>query len=411
MVFAYCINWIKQNCSKLTPRQLQISALGLAALIGVFIIARQLSDSPPVVECDQALTALSLARHADANQYAQDDLIQAEVYWGLTRTAWQTQNQRWFWVRDFEPARAFAAIATTNAQQALARASVSKDSLDWLLSNSIPAIKERIAIFKSHYGRVPMGKAVRQRFMSAQFLAAEGEMAYRRGDYLRASSRLASSLANLSEVDADLQALLRSYLRKVPEWRRWSAETVAWSLKEKKAAIVVDKLAHVCRVYVEGALHMEVPIELGPRWLGHKRKRGDEATPEGRYQIKRKRGPGQTRYHKALEINYPNKADHKQFRDAQKRKELLKTDSIGGLIEIHGAGGKGRNWTQGCVALRNKDMDKVFEIAKEGTPVTIVGSLNGMSKIDDRELVRLRNTLVLSPAHKNGNHTMKKKPD
>ena len=48
--------------------------------------------------------------------------------------------------------------------------------------------------------------------------------------------------------------------------------------------------------------------------------------------------------------------------------------SIGDLIEIHGDGGKGGNWTQGCVALKNSDMDILFKYVSKGTPVTIIGS-------------------------------------
>ena len=47
---------------------------------------------------------------------------------------------------------------------------------------------------------------------------------------------------------------------------------------------------------------------------------------------------------------------------------------IGGLIEIHGEGGRGRDWTRGCVALANPDIDDLFRHVEVGTPVTIVGS-------------------------------------
>ena len=47
---------------------------------------------------------------------------------------------------------------------------------------------------------------------------------------------------------------------------------------------------------------------------------------------------------------------------------------IGNLIEIHGEGGEGRDWTDGCVALANPDMDRVFALTEVGTPVTIVGT-------------------------------------
>ena len=52
-----------------------------------------------------------------------------------------------------------------------------------------------------------------------------------------------------------------------------------------------------------------------------------------------------------------------------------KDAEIGGMIEIHGGGGKGVNWTDGCIALENKNMDIVFKLAQSGTPVTIVGSV------------------------------------
>jgi lipoprotein-anchoring transpeptidase ErfK/SrfK len=47
----------------------------------------------------------------------------------------------------------------------------------------------------------------------------------------------------------------------------------------------------------------------------------------------------------------------------------------GSLIEIHGHGGTGRDWTDGCVALSNEDMDQLFSRVRVGTPVTIVGTL------------------------------------
>ena len=47
---------------------------------------------------------------------------------------------------------------------------------------------------------------------------------------------------------------------------------------------------------------------------------------------------------------------------------------LGGLIEIHGEGGRGKDWTNGCVALVNEEMDDLFSKVDVGTPVTIVGA-------------------------------------
>jgi hypothetical protein len=43
------------------------------------------------------------------------------------------------------------------------------------------------------------------------------------------------------------------------------------------------------------------------------------------------------------------------------------------MIELHGEGGRGNNWTAGCVSLANNDMDRLMSFLRVGTPVTIVG--------------------------------------
>ena len=81
-------------------------------------------------------------------------------------------------------------------------------------------------------------------------------------------------------------------------------------------------------------------------------------------------------------INYPNEADKARFAEGVRKGLISKRANIGGLIEIHGGGGKGLNWTDGCVALTNEDMDKIFEMAEIGTPVTIIGSMKSLAEID-----------------------------
>jgi lipoprotein-anchoring transpeptidase ErfK/SrfK len=51
------------------------------------------------------------------------------------------------------------------------------------------------------------------------------------------------------------------------------------------------------------------------------------------------------------------------------------------MIEIHGNGGKGADWTAGCIALTDREMDSLFKIVKVGTPVTIVGSMHDLKYI------------------------------
>ncbi len=111
---------------------------------------------------------------------------------------------------------------------------------------------------------------------------------------------------------------------------------------------------------------------------------GNKATPEGLYRITKKFEGSKTKYYKALLLNYPNDEDKARFKDEIARGSLPLDATIGGLIEIHGSGGKGIDWTEGCVALTDKEMDLIFKITKVGTPVTIVGSLVDLQYIVNR---------------------------
>jgi murein L,D-transpeptidase YafK len=79
-----------------------------------------------------------------------------------------------------------------------------------------------------------------------------------------------------------------------------------------------------------------------------------------------------SRYYKALMLNYPNDDDRRRFRKQVLSGALSPRSRIGGLIEIHGHGGRGTDWTDGCVALTNEDMDQLMLSASMGMDVTIV---------------------------------------
>lgn len=100
-------------------------------------------------------------------------------------------------------------------------------------------------------------------------------------------------------------------------------------------------------------------IALGFNPVGHKQFEGDGKTPEGIYRIN-ERNPNSA-YHKNLGISYPNQQD-KNYAESQGK-------SAGGLIKIHGIknglGSIGRNhlrhdWTNGCIAVTNEEMDELF---------------------------------------------------
>ncbi len=81
-----------------------------------------------------------------------------------------------------------------------------------------------------------------------------------------------------------------------------------------------------------------------------------------------------SKYYRALLINYPNADDQRRFAEAKRKKLIPANAKIGGLIEIHG-GGKD-SATLGCIGLNDDKMLELFNRVEVGTPVVIVAALN-----------------------------------
>lgn len=120
----------------------------------------------------------------------------------------------------------------------------------------------------------------------------------------------------------------------------------------------------------DGTVLKSYTIALGGDPLGHKQREGDGRTPEGRYTIDW-RNP-QSAYHLSLHISYPDQDD---TRRANERGE-----DPGGMIMIHGMrnglGWLGSlhqyvDWTDGCIAVTNAEMDEIWQLVPNGTPIEI----------------------------------------
>ncbi|MBK5255956.1 MAG: L,D-transpeptidase family protein, partial [Vicinamibacteria bacterium] len=215
----------------------------------------------------------------------------------------------------------------------------------------------------------------RAHLQGARLLLLEAEALLREGEIAAARERAGLSRAELSEaLGPALEAAERYTSREqVETWRGWIDETRAWSRSTKQPALLVLKEKNILVLLAKGEPARIYDAEVGSNALGVKQRQGDRATPEGRYRIVRKKDRGQSRYHRALLLDYPNPADRQRFAAAQRRGEIPRGAQIGGLIEIHGDGGRGQNWTEGCVALSNRDLDDLYPWVGVGTRVTIVG--------------------------------------
>ncbi len=129
--------------------------------------------------------------------------------------------------------------------------------------------------------------------------------------------------------------------------------------------VVVYKEARKMQLYSHAEIVKTYKIALGFAPTGHKQFEGDGKTPEGLYYIDR-RNP-RSRYHLSIGISYPNKADI-AYAKAQGKEP-------GGEIFIHGKTGyKGDNkgdWTWGCIAVTDRQMEDIYAMVRDGTPIYI----------------------------------------
>jgi murein L,D-transpeptidase YafK len=111
-------------------------------------------------------------------------------------------------------------------------------------------------------------------------------------------------------------------------------------------------------------------VALGGDPVGPKRKQGDGKTPEGTYVLDRRNA--QSQFYKSIHISYPTAEDRQQARRLGV--------APGGDIFLHGLGKKygwvgsahtAHDWTNGCVAVTNEEIDEIWKLVKDGTPIEI----------------------------------------
>lgn len=134
--------------------------------------------------------------------------------------------------------------------------------------------------------------------------------------------------------------------------------------------IRVDKSERRMYLIENGNLVREYVVALGKNPRGHKQQRGDKRTPEGAYYldfIKQN-----SSFYRAMHISYPNEQDRQSARQ--------RGVSPGGSIMIHGQPNRADwnveraqklNWTNGCIALTNEEMDEFMALVDVGTPIRI----------------------------------------
>lgn len=130
-------------------------------------------------------------------------------------------------------------------------------------------------------------------------------------------------------------------------------------------SVVVNKGARSMFLMHHEEILEQYNFELGFAPVGDKKIRGDGKTPEGTYRIDR-HNPNSS-FHLSLGISYPNAHDIAEAK--------VQGKSPGGDIFIHGQPNlkraKGDDWTAGCIAVKNREIEQIYAMVRNGTVITL----------------------------------------
>jgi len=134
--------------------------------------------------------------------------------------------------------------------------------------------------------------------------------------------------------------------------------------------IVIEKSKRTLTLMSGSTVLKTYKVALGGQPVGAKQRQGDHKTPEGLYVVDHKNPASQ--FHRALHLSYPNEHDRESARKLGV--------SPGGDVEIHGIGARygwvgaahrQTDWTDGCIAVTNEEIDEIWPLVPVGTPVEI----------------------------------------
>ncbi len=376
-------------------KKIWISGAGivLTVVIALFVYAKVQIQKSAREKTASALRsagdAISKARLRHAFVYAPELFKEGEKLYNSAMQKWKDENSRWYFSRDFDNAIQLANNAEKKANYALKKAGEYRNKIQKDLEKLLEELSRKVKDFEAFYSVIPLPTEVRSNFAKGRLLFSESKRIGEKGEFRLALKKAKDAELLISPAYHFGKDKLYTYFNSFLKWEKLNND--AFRLSHSGRVIMVDKIARRCYIYKNGKVAQTFIAELGENWVGTKNKQGDKSTPEGKYYITKKLKGSQTIYYKALLINYPNDEDKERFSKNKVSGAIPQSAKIGNLIEIHGGGGRGTDWTEGCVALTDNDMDKIFPLVEVGTPVFIVGSLVPLEKLKTRDTLKSRN--------------------
>ncbi len=330
-------------------------------------------DHPPIQALLDARISLNEARSTSDEEPARPLLDSADRSLADAQRALESEYRKLVLFRHYDLTRYHADRAVKLCAEAVDVARTARQNAAVEGGRRVALLRRSLSTTRGLVERLNLRGDALVRLSSAETYINAADARLMDQEAIEARELLDRAEAEIEEASVHLQARLTRFLERRHEWNTWVRETLTASAQTNEPMVLIDKLSQECHILRRGRVVETFPVEMGNSWMERKLTEGDRATPEGRYQVSALKGNGNSRYYKAALLSYPNQADRARFVKAKRSGQISRGARIGGLIEIHGEGGRGNNWTAGCVSLANSDMDRLMSFLRTGTPVTIVG--------------------------------------
>lgn len=351
-----------------------------AASLGAYVLCLSACNAPPVPpEAEKAIRQEAALRRAGAPFFTPQLFEDYRLALEAAKEQFFKQKAKLVWLRKYDRVQQAFVEVLAYGEVILERVAGEKQSRAELADSRLTAFRLRTAALRDITALLREGSFLRLVLMRAELLTVEADRLLEKDRFAQAEEKLTPIEDLLKETEGFVFSLLSRFQEEdsLSEWREWAGEAVSESRKQGSCALVVSKLERTLILYVGGEPVLTCSIGLGRNGLADKKHGGDYATPEGKYRVTKK--ITDSRFYKALLIDYPNLQDRERFKRNQASGLVPSGAGIGGLIEIHGGGDD--VITDGCIALQNSDMDKIFSVISVGTPVTIVGTLRRLEEV------------------------------
>ncbi len=344
----------------------------LTGFVG-FSVFKLTTEELPTHEINLARESLARAKNNGAANYASDKLKDAEKFYQAAMQEWEFQNERFFWFRNFSKTRDLASKSLALSSDAKQLSILEKNKVGQQLKEAIKGAEKKIERFESAYKSLPLERATFDTYNQGKMEYLEAKNEISKNDFVKATVLIERANEKLLRADNLVRRKMEDFYKNYPDWIK-NAQLAEQLSKKGQLVVLVNKMESKCSLLKSGKTIKIFNAEFGSNWMADKVMKGDRSTPEGVYKVTEKKKGIKTKYYKALLLNYPNNEDAARFETLKRRGSIPRTAQIGGLIEIHGDGGKGIHWTDGCIALKNSEMDQLYDLCSMGTPVIIIGS-------------------------------------